>query len=162
MRKLTMQEHSGGERMCSEVNECMEMLNKIRLLGKKQTKCHALAMAEFFVLVEIEGISKERKECGITGSELAERMEQTISSVSKMVKNLEEKEYVMRSPSPKDRRVYYISVTEKGREIMKQVREKQEKVFQYIWKQMGESDMQEFNRLLKKWYSILKKGMEET
>lgn len=148
--------------MCSEVNECMETLNKIRLLGKKQTKCRNLAMAEFFVLVEIEGISKETKECGITGSELAERMEQTISSVSKMIKNLEEKEYVMRKPSPKDRRVYYISVTEKGRKTIKQVRKKEEKIFQYICEQMGESDMQEFKRLLKKWYSILKKGMEET
>ncbi len=148
--------------MCSEVNECMEMLNKIRLLGKKQTKSHALAMAEFFVLVEIEGISEKREELGITSSELAERMEQTISSVSKMIKNLEEKEYVMRNLSPKDRRVYYISVTEKGRETIRQVRAKQEKILQYTYEQMGENDMREFKRLLKKWYSILKMGMEET
>lgn len=148
--------------MCSEINECMEMLNKIRLLGKRQTKCHTLAMAEFFVLVEIERISKEREECGVTSSELAERMEQTISSVSKMIKNLEEKGYVMRNPSPKDRRVCYISVTEKGRETIKQVRAKQEKILQYTCEQMGESDMREFKRLLKKWHSILKMGMEET
>ncbi len=148
--------------MCSEANECMEVLNKIRLLGKRQTKCHTLAMAEFFVLVEIEGISKEREECGITSSELAERMEQTVSSVSKMIKNLEEKQYVMRSPSPKDRRVYYISVTEKGRETIKQVRDKQEKILQYTSDKMGERDMREFKRLLKKWYSNLKTGMEET
>lgn len=148
--------------MCSRENECMETMNKIRLLGKKNMKCDSLAVAEFFVLLEIEGISREREECGITSSELAERMEQTVSSVSKMIKNLEEKNYVSRKLSPKDRRVCYISVTEEGRKELGKVRERQEKILQYAYREMGEKDMAEFDRLLKKWYAIIKKGMEET
>lgn len=148
--------------MCSKENECMETMNKIRLLGKKSMKCDSLAVAEFFVLLEIEGISREREECGVTSSELAERMEQTVSSVSKMIKNLEEKKYVTRKPSPKDRRVCYISVTDEGRKELGKVRERQKKILQYAYKEMGEKDMVEFDRLLKKWYAIIKKGMEET
>lgn len=148
--------------MCSKENECMEIMNKIRLLWKKHMKCGSLAMAEFFILLEIEGISKEREECGVTSSELAERMEQTASSVSKMIKNLEEKEYVVRKSSPKDRRVYYISVTEEGRKKLEKVRERQERVLQYANREMEEQDIAEFERLLKKWYTIIKKGMEET
>lgn len=147
--------------MCPKENKCMETINKIRLLGKKGMKSDSLAVAEFFVLLEIERISQEREECGITSSELAQRMEQTVSSASKMIKNLEQKKYVTRNPSPKDRRVCYISVTEEGKKELEKVRERQEKILQYTNKEMGEKDMAEFERLLKKWYTILKKGMEE-
>lgn len=148
--------------MGSEMNECMEMLNKIRLLGKKYMKCDELATAEFFVLVQIEETSKEHETYGVTGSELAELMEQTLSSVSKMIKNLEEKGYVTRNPSSKDRRVSYIAVTDKGRRKIAGVRNRHEKILRYTREKMGDKDMAEFCRLLKQWYTIIKMGMEET
>ena len=148
--------------MYQKTNECMETLNKIRLVGQKYMMCEELPSAEFFVLVEIERLSEENeKESGVTNSQIAETMDTTISGASKMIKNLEQKGYVMRNASSKDRRVVYISTTEKGKEILKKTREKHKKIFKSILENMGEEDLKEFNRLVKKWYLAVKKGMEE-
>lgn len=147
--------------MYTNANECMETLNKIRLLGKKYMRCSELASAEFFMLVEIGRLSEE-KDDGVTNSEIAETMDTTLSAASKMMKNLEEKGYVIRKASSKDRRVVYISVTEKGKDMVSKVREKHEKVMNRVMEEMGAKDMEEFNRLLKKWYISIKIGMEES
>lgn len=145
--------------MDSNMGQCMRLLNKIRLVGQKYMKYEDLAPAEFFVLVEIQKMSQQ--ELGATNSRLAEQMGQSISAASKMIHNLEEKNYVKRDNSPTDRRICYLFVTDTGREKIQQVREKQEKVMQYVNEKMGEQDMKEFQRLLNQWYEIIKLGMEE-
>ncbi|MDE6312550.1 MAG: MarR family transcriptional regulator [Lachnospiraceae bacterium] len=145
--------------MHSNVSQCMILLNKIRLLGKKYMKNDDLAPAEFFVLQEIEALSQQEQKA--TNTRLAEQMGQSISAVSKMIRQLEERSYIMRDNSSTDRRICYISVTDKGRERIQHVKEQHEKISRYVEQKIGQQDMEEFIRLLEQWYEIMKLGMEE-
>jgi DNA-binding MarR family transcriptional regulator len=98
-------------------------LNKIALVLKQhtweQTGPRGLNPTQSQVLVALarelsRELNREAKE-GLTITELVERLAITQPTVSDSVQSLVKKGFVTKCPSPSDRRIVYISLTEMGR-----------------------------------------------
>ena len=76
-------------------------------------KSLGISMAQLYVLDQLAG------ENGLTINELAERTYTHQSSVSVVVQKLRDGKYVSASPNPDDRRQVTISLTAKGRTLVK-------------------------------------------
>lgn len=73
-------------------------------------------LAKLMVVRENQG---ERQ--GIRVSELAEKLELSVPSVSRTLNHLEKKGYVTRYEGINDRRITYVCLTDKGRDILEKV-----------------------------------------
>ena len=124
-----------------EYGKSHEIFSIFKELNGTIKKIHPKVMlhpGEFFLLTLIhrgyhehcflhKSEDKENKSCtfdkdinwnGITIGELCEKSGNTKPAISKMIHTLEEKEYVFRQNSKEDRRVVYIQLTEKGKQIL--------------------------------------------
>ena len=98
---------------------------------------------------------------GVTASEILEDMECSMSAVSKLTRILEEKGYLCRINSKEDRRITYLILSEKGKEMLHKANEKRKISFNHIVTEMGEENMKELIELLEKVYDIMSREMEE-
>ena len=78
------------------------------------------------------------------------------SAVIKM-KRREQKELVKRCESKQDKRVTYIEITDKGKDVLLANRREAEQFLTNVLKRMGEADMMEFMRLCER----MREAMEE-
>lgn len=108
--------------------------------------------SEFMMLKLIKSHSDENE--GITVSMISELMEISKPAVSQMINVLEEKGYVERVTTKKDRRVVHVRLTEKGEKCLKKAMDSYMKNISVIFEKMGEDDAAEFLRLLEKFYQI--------
>ena len=79
-----------------------------------------VSRSEFAMLHMIHNKKDERGK--LTLSELAAFLEVSSPAVSRMIKTLEDKKYIVKSPSEKDRRISYVSLSPEGRRCTKCVR----------------------------------------
>lgn len=103
-----------------------------------------VSKGDFFALQIIERYQKMNPEKeGIYVSNLAESLKIASSQTSRMLKNLEERNWVGRNVDPKDRRNTYVFLTEEGKEVCRQVEEKMQMYFQGVWNSMGKERVEE-------------------
>lgn len=152
--------------MSSEIgNELFSIMNKFRLLNQKYKHFGELSQAEFCMLMTI-GRTVEEKQIedetviGVTTTELVSILGTSLSAASKLLRSIEKKGYIERTAHPKDRRVSYILLSEKGKAVLKHQKEKRDKLMDSIIKKMGEKNMLELKRLMTQAYKIMKEEME--
>lgn len=73
------------------------------------------------MLMAIDHFNREKPEGLLTVSELADKTHMQMPAVSRTLKNLEERELIERTINKSDRRNTYVSLTEHGREIWKEM-----------------------------------------
>lgn len=76
-------------------------------------------------------------------------------SVTTMINELIKKEYLIKVPSPTDRRSYIVSVTGKGKELVASAHEEYFKVISVLADKMGEKDFKTFIELIEKANKVL-------
>ncbi|SHO51476.1 MarR family winged helix-turn-helix transcriptional regulator [Anaerocolumna xylanovorans] len=142
--------------------------NVRKLMGKVHSN-RVLHPAEFMMLGAIHhggGKCGEDKgeDCapGVSISELCKRAHSTKSATSKMLKGLEEKDYIKRITDTRDRRVVYITLTETGNEIIqdstKRIHEFMEKTIQ----KMGEEEARNLIHTLNRLYDAMQEVTKES
>ena len=146
--------------------EFLAMMNKFRILKKRHKEYTELPHAEFFMLYTIDNCMRQKQQkglsmIGVTASEILEDMECSMSAVSKLTRILEEKGYLCRINSKEDRRITYLILSEKGKEMLHKANEKRKISFNHIVTEMGEENMKELIELLEKVYDIMSREMEE-
>lgn len=71
-------------------------------------------------------------------------------TISRIIDVLEKKGWVVRNPSPQDRRIYIIHQTEEGHQLTKNLLEKVQEIRLEGWSGLDMKDYQEFTRIINK------------
>ena len=87
--------------------------------------------------------------------ELAECVGLTSGRVANILKQLERKGYIERTPGTQDKRKVLVCLTAAGREYAKQVYHKEVDGYAWLLCVLGEADAREFMRLLKQGVKLL-------
>lgn len=93
---------------------------------------------------------------GILMSELAARLDVTKGAVTQIVKRLEVKEFVKRSPHPEDSRSTLVSLKEKGLIAYWAHKEVHLDFYKQLEAQLGQKEIEVFEMAIEKLYEILK------
>lgn len=80
-------------------------------------------------------------------SQLADMIGITSSAITSLTDKLLTDGYVHRERAEQDRRVVYISITEKGKEIAEKVRENQQETIHRIFDMLEEEDIEHLRRI---------------
>lgn len=152
---------------CNEpAEELMRCMNQFRLLNKKYHVHMELPPAEFFTMIGIYQITKKNKEInsfteGVTTTQVVKELGTTLSAVSKLMKNLEEKQLIERISSSKDRRVAYIRLTVKGERLLLLERERRDKIMNKVIKRVGDEKIKVLIQTMHEMYEYLNQELEE-
>lgn len=146
--------------------ELNAIMNKFGILKKKHKQYAELTHAEFFMLYTMDNCIQQKKKenlpiIGVTASEILEDMECSMSAISKLARILEKKGYICRVECSKDRRITYLTLSEKGNEVLCKASEKRKASLSHLVNELGIENMKELIRLLEKIYYIISKEMEE-
>lgn len=125
-----------------------------------------LPPAEFFTMIGIYQITKKNKEInsfteGVTTTQVVKDLGTTLSAVSKLMKNLEEKQLIERISSSKDRRVAYIRLTVKGERLLLLERERRDKIMNKVIKRVGDEKIKVLIQTMHEMYEYLNQELEE-
>lgn len=146
--------------------EFVNVVSKVKKLFHRNRPQGTVHSGEFMMLGAIDHCMEDLLESnldvpGVMVGELVERTHSSKSAASKMLKALEEKGYIERVTDNKDRRVVYIKLTKSGEKILQNAFEHLQSFADRTLIKMGEEDVQEFVRILNKYYQILCEEMKE-
>lgn len=82
--------------------------------------------------------------------EIVERMIQTVPAMTGLIDRLEQQELVARQRCTQDRRVIYVQLTEKGRELLDQIDRPIEKLQKELLGHLSRADLKSLSELLTK------------
>lgn len=107
-----------------------------------------LPCGEFFMLHHIERLLQESP-CGVQVSFLHQKTNMSMSAVSQLLRSLEKKDLILRTISPKDRRVILVTLTDKGQKICKNSHEEFKNYMSELISRFGEEKTRTLIALLK-------------
>ena len=100
----------------------------------------------------------ERRGVEATPTTLTEKVHIHSAAGSRLLKGLEEKGYIVRSVSPKDRRKTVVALTDVGRELNDKVHNSIRRYWDETIQEIPQEDMQEFKRI----WNLIMDSMEAT
>lgn len=118
----------------------------VRMDGEEQLPA---SQGELLFIVSHEG--------PISSTELAKTMQLTPGAITQLVESLERAGLVERKPSPADRRVTLINISDAGRERMSILMERKVSIFQEVYKDLSIEEIRIMNGVQKKMIEHLKK-----
>lgn len=139
--------------------QVFEVMGKIHMLMHKTKPTVKVSRGEFMMLCRIEHFMEEQKNVdlalGVSVSELNNIMKASKPATSKMLGNLEEKNYIQRIADRKDRRVVYIKLTDEGVKALEEAKIQFSQFADNVFQKLGEKDSTELIRIINKLYQIL-------
>ncbi|NCO65479.1 MAG: hypothetical protein COW32_07940 [Candidatus Aquicultor secundus] len=90
-------------------------------------------------------------------SEAAKELNVTLAAITHYINSLEKQGYVTRSSSPEDRRVVFVSLSDKGAEMVAAMREKHSEKIYGLVEYLGDKDSSELIALMTKISKYVKK-----
>ena len=120
-----------------------------------------LTQQEFYLLNLLNDAKEEDPaNPGVNVSKLAEMMNQSIYVVSRILKNLEQRELIVRNTDPGNRRKTIVSLTEKGAALLEKANQRWLDFSEKINKDMG-GDFQMFLEYAGRFASTLERYLKE-
>lgn len=98
---------------------------------------------------------------GIKISDLAGHLQISTPAVSRMVKGLADKGFVLRKRDKDDKRITYVSLTEIGNQKRQECTERMREIGENTLNIMGQKDMMELIRLNEKLFCCLEKEIDQ-
>lgn len=118
-----------------------------------------LSRSEFAML---HMIHNKKDEMGkLTLSELASFLEVSSPAVSRMIKTLEDKKYIVKSPSEKDRRISYVALSPEGEALYESCAERMRNIGDRTMEAMGREDMIRMLELLQRFFETFEKELDK-
>ena len=129
----------------------LKALIRLRNIHKWFPNVCKISQGEFLMLHQIDELSKKsNNEGGIKPSKLSSICEMSKPAVSQMLNSLDKKRYIERKITKEDRRMVYISLTQDGREKLKDATERFIGGFDRIICELGSEDTETLIKLLNK------------
>lgn len=101
-----------------------------------------MSKGDCMTLMAIDHYNQEKAEGTLTVSELAEKIHAKPSAVSRTLKNLEERGLIERTVNKADRRNTYVTVSEAGHKLRREVETTMGEFAEAVLKRMNEEDLQ--------------------
>ena len=136
------------------IEELYQVFHRFHQCRLKFQKHGELANVEFFMLMGIS-IMMEKRGGGITLGDIIRTTEMSMSAASKKITILENKGLVRREISERDRRNVYITLTEQGKTLCMQEKEKKRAWFEEVVRRMGKEDTEKMVELINKMFDIM-------
>jgi DNA-binding MarR family transcriptional regulator len=114
-------------------------------LISKHLKPFQLTSQQYNVLRILRGQQSD----SISVNNISDRMIDKMSNVSRLIDKLEQKNLVVRETNLQDRRQMDIAITKKGLELLKEIDEREERMWQHFNK-LNEKEAKQLNELLDK------------
>lgn len=113
---ITMEDET--ETIIDDIIELLSFSNRaFYYLDRDEKICYGLTLTQCLVLQTAFGNGR------ITMSQLSNKMHLTTSTMTRVVSNLVKNDYLKRKDDEKDRRIIYIALTEKGRDMALKLKE---------------------------------------
>lgn len=146
--------------MEKEFNEFLNLIHSMKRTTHK-LKTTSVPPAEFMTLMVIQHISQCNKNAdgteGVKISDISKHLDTSKPDISKKIRMMEEKELVMRMDSKQDKRVTFIQITDKGKAVLLESKQRLDSFFNNVFTRMGEEDAKEFIKLC----GHMRKAMDE-
>ena len=113
-----------------------------------------MANVEYYMLMGIDVMTQKYPE-GITVRKIVDVSHMTMSAASKKISILEKKGLISRRNSETDRRNVYITLTDQGKMICKQEKERKHAWIEKVIERMGEEDMLQLITLSNRMFDIM-------
>jgi DNA-binding MarR family transcriptional regulator len=91
-----------------------EIIKKYQFRDRNRICCYDITVSQCYVLYELQNEP-------LTMRNLASRLYLDISTMSRVVDQLQKKNYIVREQDVNDRRVTYVSLTRAGREVLEKI-----------------------------------------
>lgn len=145
-------------KQCERFIEIMFRFNK--LVKNHMNEVTKASKSEFCMLHllhnELERMNQqEMKVPGIKVSDLTKKLHHSMPATSKMLNTLEEKGYIERHLSPKDRRAVYITLTEIGIKKTEEISDKLDEFTNRVLEEMGDDNIEQLFLQMNRLYSIM-------
>lgn len=134
--------------MHEEEREFFEILNSFRKLNIS-SMLPDISQGDYGTLRAIQCCEKKNDTDGVKVSEVSKRMNAAPPAVSRCLRSLEEKDFIIRAVDKSDRRNTYVALTEEGRNRLSEADEIMSKFSKAVFGQMGEETMNLLNSYLK-------------
>lgn len=137
------------------MNNCEHLSNSIdniRKLMQKYQPIMAIPKSEFVML---KFISDETE---VKVSDISVKLQISNAAVSQVISSLEGKQLVKRKMSSVDRRIVFVSLTEKGVNVIDESKVIMNKFMEKVVKNLGEHDSKELIRIINKLEKLLQDG----
>lgn len=146
-----------------EKNNLITSLHDIFILAQSNKIFGNIPRGEFFVMNIISKLDMigEGSELGVKLSVMCDILKISLPAISKRMKTLETKGYIMRILDPKDRRISYVKLTDKGRETVIYVRKILSDRCEKTCEKLGEKETEQLIYLLKKMKICMEDVMRE-
>ena len=123
-----------------------------------------MSKGEFITLKAISGC---RERCGTDAdesrakvSDVVRRLDVMPPAVSRTLKNLEEKKWIVRTVNSQDRRNMYVELTEEGEKELEKMCRKMSEITERILQKMDQKELQKMIQILHQLYDISKRELE--
>ncbi|WP_066715600.1 MarR family winged helix-turn-helix transcriptional regulator [Clostridium sp. Marseille-P299] len=141
-------------------HDLMGLSYKIKKLISNRTHRSELYQGEYRMLVSIEHMveynNKNNKELpGAKVGDISKNLYLSKSATSKMLRSLEEKDYIERTTMPKDRRNVYVHLSPKGKKLITESKENMNQFAIDVIEELGIEQMDEFIKLMNRLYEIM-------
>ena len=133
----------------SSIEELVKSLGEMRSGGKVMDEFNRSARGEVFILRYL----LEKKE-PVSPSELSEALDSSTARISAALRTLEKKGQVHREIDTRNRRFILVTITEEGRERIRENMQRMQNHLVQVLTEMGEEDANEFVRLSKRFFEI--------
>lgn len=121
-----------------------------------------LSQPEFLVLSVVNrGQQQNPKQPGIYVSNLAEEMMISVSMASKLLKTLEEKDWILRTVDKNSRRNTFVSLTPEGRAVYAQADEALEQLNKVVEEKMGKESLEQLIQNISLLFSCYEEALEQ-
>ncbi|MFD1412677.1 MarR family winged helix-turn-helix transcriptional regulator [Oceanobacillus jeddahense] len=122
----------------------MKASKALEEVTKQDIKKHGMRASDFAILEAL--YNKGRK----TIREISESVLISTGSITYVIDKLEKKELLIRVNCPDDRRVVYLEITDKGKEIMDDIFPEHQQVIEELFQGISDSDKKTVIEVLKK------------
>ena len=146
-------------KQCEKLFNAAMQFRKLHLKGTLFNISHS----EYCTLKTINICAKEckKKNEQVKVSMLSERMHMNNTAVSRSLKALESQELIERNVSTKDRRVTYVSLTDKGQKLIHKIEKAVEKYQEAVFSQIDTQQVDMIVDFLNELYEISRKELEK-
>ncbi|MCA9040058.1 MAG: MarR family transcriptional regulator [Planctomycetaceae bacterium] len=106
---------------------------------------HGITPSQYNVLRILRGEGKP-----LPSLEIADRLIQVVPAITGLIDRLEKQDLVKRERCVEDRRVVYVSITARGRELLKKLDQPVKKLHEQLLGHLTRKELKELSRLLEK------------
>lgn len=132
------------EQLIQEIMEDSSRLKQLALADRSRLGALQLSKAQLELIHLLYFHDK------ITVKQTAGHLSVSVSAVSQLTDPLYAEGYLRRQNDPKDRRIIYLSLTPKGRKVIKNLRHSLRSGFRAIMETLDQRDLATLNRIYKK------------